>query len=133
MSFDRQAYMREYNQRPEARAKNAARSRRYMNSERGREAHKVARRVSNLLHTYGLTLDQYHALLEAQNEKCAICQAPLLTDDSGLPLRQPNVDHDHTIGHVRGLLCLTCNAGIGHLKDDVNIVRRAVAYLEKHS
>lgn len=41
-----------------------------------------------------------------------------------------SIDHCHKTGKVRGLLCKTCNTGIGHLKDDPNILRSAINYLE---
>ena len=57
----------------------------------------------------------------AQGGLCAICrQAPAV-----------HVDHDHATGTVRGLLCFPCNAAIGHLRDDPQIMRRAAAYLEE--
>jgi hypothetical protein len=42
-----------------------------------------------------------------------------------------HLDHDHATGVVRGMLCFPCNAAIGHLRDDPQVVRRAAAYLEK--
>ncbi|MFJ3248304.1 endonuclease VII domain-containing protein [Streptomyces sp. NPDC086782] len=81
---------------------------------------------------YGVTIDEYDAMLSAQDGVCAICKAP---DPTGKELA---VDHDHTCcpdaakscGEcVRGLLCWPCNVGIGHLRDDPKILTAAAAYL----
>lgn len=71
---------------------------------------------------YGITQEEYRAICDAQEYKCAICQ------------ETPSVlviDHDHSTGKVRGLLCRQCNSGIGMLKDDIVIVENAFRYLEK--
>lgn len=74
---------------------------------------------------YGITREQYFAMLETQQGKCAICG-----DKLGDDLR---VDHDHSTGAVRELLCNGCNAGVGFFKEDVRVLKEAVKYLEKHS
>lgn len=71
---------------------------------------------------YGMTVGQVHALLVEQGHKCPLCLAPLT--EATL-----HVDHDHTSGHVRGLLCHMCNVGIGLLKDDPAVLARAASYL----
>lgn len=78
-----------------------------------------------LLRKYGMTLEQRDALLANQEGKCAVCRT---TTPGG---KGWVVDHDHVTGKVRGILCLTCNTGIGHLKDDVNVLKAAVVYLER--
>lgn len=76
--------------------------------------------------TYGLTPAQFEAMLEAQNGKCAICgkEAP------NHHKKRLNVDHCHTVGTIRGLLCDACNRGLGLFKDDLDLLRKAIAYLE---
>jgi crotonobetainyl-CoA:carnitine CoA-transferase CaiB-like acyl-CoA transferase len=69
---------------------------------------------------YVITEEQYRALLEMQDERCAVCH------QSVQPLC---VDHDHTTGEVRGLLCAPCNFGLGHLQDDIDRLRAAIDYL----
>jgi hypothetical protein len=73
---------------------------------------------------YGLTPEEFLALYEKYDSKCAICRNEPTT------LRGLHVDHCHTTGKVRGLLCHGCNVGIGSLRDDVVLMRKAIAYLE---
>lgn len=77
---------------------------------------------------YGITIKQHDDMLEAQGGKCAICGCPPEQSTKGALA----VDHCHTTGKVRGLLCGNCNAGIGHLRDSLELIRAAGAYLEKH-
>ena len=84
-------------------------------------------RRSHLKTKYGMTPEAFDLLLEAQGGKCAICGGNDLKDERGF---RPHVDHCHKTGRVRGILCGRCNKGIGALRDDVDIVRRALAYLE---
>ena len=74
---------------------------------------------------YGITAADYAKMLKKQKGNCAICQN-LLT------LKKPPVDHCHKTGKVRAILCNSCNWGLGHFKDDVDLMKRATAYLRKH-
>lgn len=71
-------------------------------------------------------------MIALQGNKCAICGSEE-TDKRRGKLRALAVDHDHETGKVRGLLCGACNKGIGLLKDDAEILRKAAAYLDKHT
>lgn len=77
------------------------------------------------LRRYGLTPEQYDELAEAQGFVCALCFEACPTG------KQLAVDHDHASGRVRGLLCRTCNAGLGSLKDSPELLRRAADYLDR--
>ncbi len=79
------------------------------------------RKFRHLLNSYGLTLDSYYAMEEAQDFVCLICK-------SDGPL---HVDHNHATGKVRGLLCMSCNMGIGNLMDNVGYLTEAICYLAK--
>ncbi|MBE1597221.1 endonuclease VII domain-containing protein [Streptomyces stelliscabiei] len=72
---------------------------------------------------YGLALGEYDRMLEQQGGGCAICKQPCARE------RRLSVDHCHSTGRVRGLLCQNCNAAIGMLKEDVALFFRAVNYL----
>lgn len=78
-----------------------------------------------ILKTYGITAEQYASLLRYQGGKCFICQRA-----TG-KRRRLSVDHDHKTGRVRGLLCNPCNRDVlGHLRDSVAALERAVMYLK---
>jgi len=90
----------------------------------------------NFRKKFGITGEGYDRMLAEQNFVCAICQKPErhISKKTG-KARALHVDHDHHDPNlkVRGLLCSDCNTGIGHFKDDVEILRRAIAYLESHA
>ncbi len=78
-------------------------------------------RVKNsaLIRKYGITLKQYLEMKAKQKNRCAICNK----------VRSLNVDHHHDSNTVRGLLCGTCNRGIGSLQECTDILMAAVKYL----
>ncbi len=69
---------------------------------------------------YGLTRERYLQMVNDQAGCCAICDKPTT------PLC---VDHDHATGRVRGLICDSCNVGLGRFEDDVARLQRAASYL----
>lgn len=71
---------------------------------------------------FGITLEDYEALLRAQNGLCAICSKPC---NRG----RLSVDHDHLTGKVRGLLCRRCNVAIGMFSDNPEWIKKAEVYL----
>ena len=71
-----------------------------------------------------ITFDVFQRLLSEQSNGCAICRIPIG--------RSAHVDHDHTTGLVRGLLCSNCNQGLGHFKDSTLILEAAVQYVANH-
>lgn len=83
---------------------------------------------THLRNAYGITIEEYDKLVEAQEGLCAICGLPETVKNGRLA-----VDHDHKTGQIRGLLCFGCNTGIGKLQDDPALLRRAVQYLEESS
>ena len=91
----------------------------------GRELAEI-KMMRTALRQYGLTIDEYFAMLKKQSGGCAICGVP----ESGAG-RRLSVDHCHETGTVRGLLCSTCNFIIGSAKDDADLMRRAADYMER--
>jgi predicted nucleic acid-binding Zn ribbon protein len=75
---------------------------------------------------YGLTPEHYDEMMTTQGNACAICRS---TEWPGKHPGTPHVDHDHTTGEVRGLLCGPCNTGLGQFGDDPARLRAAIEYL----
>lgn len=80
---------------------------------------------ARLLKKYGLTEQQFTAMLKTQNFQCAICYADITGVGSTV------VDHSHLTGKTRGLLCVSCNLGLGKFKDSIDILKSALVYLEQ--
>ena len=77
--------------------------------------------VSHRRRLYGIDEEQYNNMILSQNNICAICNKP-----SNKTL---HIDHDHITGKVRGLLCSSCNTGIGLFKEDIDSLANAIKYL----
>lgn len=77
--------------------------------------------------TYGLGFDEYNATLEAQGGVCAICNAAPPNHRK----KRLSIDHCHTTGRVRGLLCDPCNRALGLLKDNPDLMLKAISYLAR--
>lgn len=90
-----------------------------------------ARRSRHVAHDnvlrYGITKAIWETQWEAQGKKCAICSA--ITNKGGKAFA---TDHDHSTGKFRGILCTSCNAGIGQLKDDPVLIQFALEYLLRY-
>ncbi len=87
---------------------------------------------SRLRCQWGMSIEEYNAMLANQNGACAICGNPSNQNThNGYPARLA-VDHSHETGVIRGLLCRTCNLGIGNFLDLPVLLEAAVAYLRAH-
>lgn len=88
---------------------------------------------ADLKRFYGVTLDWYKQTLEGQGFCCAICRKheSKNTQRNGKVLNL-SVDHCHSTGRVRGLLCNNCNRAIGLLDHSVDVLDSAIDYLKKH-
>ncbi len=87
-----------------------------------RGKNKMGVRKRNYKYLYGITVEQVEEMRKKQNGLCAICKVRLAT----------NIDHDHLTGQFRGILCGTCNRGLGIFYDNPTILASAIEYLEKH-
>ena len=90
-----------------------------------REYHRKNRRERKnywYKYAYGWTLRDIEALNTRQGGACAICEQ---TE------KRLVVDHCHTKGYVRGLLCGRCNTILGYMDDNPNLLRKAAQYLER--
>lgn len=83
----------------------------------------IQKRYQARLSRYGITKSQYESMLSKQNGLCAICGTkPAIA-----------VDHNHITGKIRGLLCVECNLGIGHFKENKHWLFKAIQYLNYHN
>ena len=98
------AYRREYRRRPER---------------------KAADRDGYLKRKYGMTLEDYERMFEAQGGVCAIC------GEARPEERTLHVDHDHATGVIRGLLCFRCNNALGDFREEYELFQRAADYLDR--
>ncbi len=114
---------------PEFAAKEKAAVKRWYESKyKGNPEYKAYKNTKRTMNRYGITVDIYAALLAKQHYGCAICSAQHV-DTKGKRL---HVDHDHGKGlkAIRGLLCASCNLGLGQFKDNPALLCSAAAYLE---
>lgn len=90
------------------------------------DKYKKVERNNRLKSEYGITVEDYDKLFKEQNECCAICSTP----QSELR-RRLSVDHCHVTNKIRGLLCDSCNNGLGRFKDSEEILLIAIKYLKR--
>ena len=106
-------------------ARNPERTAAYQAEYRSRPERKRAMRDLYYRRTYGITVDEVDAMLEAQGGGCAICGV------RPERLGSLHLDHDHATGHLRGILCVDCNHGLGKLRDDPELLAAAIEYLRR--
>lgn len=93
----------------------------------------------NCLRIYwpGLTgrecLKKYDEMFEKQNGVCAICNLPETIKHKSGTIYNLSVDHNHTTGKVRELLCANCNHSLGGLKENISFAENLINYLRKHN
>jgi len=84
-------------------------------------------RAGHLMRKYGMTVDQYDAMLEGQGGGCFICGRPPREDIS------LHVDHDHSTGKFRGILCFCCNNALADFQEDPELLKKAASYVSWHA
>lgn len=92
-----------------------------------RKIHPDKQKNLHLKRKYGITLKEYKEILLSQDNRCSICNRH--KDDFKIHLA---VDHNHTTGKVRGLLCSNCNNVLGHAHDNIDVLKKSIVYLKKH-
>ena len=90
-----------------------------------REHIKAYNRRAKMKQAYGITYEDFLALLERQGGVCAICATDAPRGKNW------HVDHCHDTNAVRGILCGPCNTGLGHFRDDPDRLRKAIDYLTR--
>lgn len=83
-------------------------------------------RGSRLAYRYGITIEDYDRMLVEQGNSCKLCGAHQST-----LRRRLAVDHCHSTGCVRGLLCDDCNIALGKMKDNIETLQNAIDYLKE--
>lgn len=111
------AYQRDYGRKLYAEGKTWA--------QNNPEKVKIKRRKRTLTQ-YGLTHEQWESMFASQGNCCAICKSST-TARFGWA-----TDHNHSTGKVRGILCSSCNTGIGQMQDDSELLRLAANYIDKY-
>jgi len=91
------------------------------------DRHKLHGRKNHLQRKYGLTLDQFAEMLRACDNRCQCCKTPF----SEILNEQPRVDHCHSTGMVRGILCHRCNRLLGDAEDNPSMLQECARYLER--
>lgn len=82
---------------------------------------------------YGITAADYARMYSKQDGKCAICHQLETSLDKNGNVRILAVDHCHSTGAVRELLCYSCNSMLGQARDKIDVLLAGAAYLERHS
>lgn len=90
---------------------------------------------TNLKRDFNITISEYEDMVLEQDGKCAICNSLETTKSSKDPSKTKRlaVDHCHSSLKVRGLLCSNCNTALGKFKDNIEFLKNAISYLEKHN
>lgn len=93
-----------------------------------RRKQKERTKNNHLIKRYGITIEQYDSMLKKQNNKCYICE----TYVENTKKNRLHVDHDHTTGKVRKLLCMSCNSSLGLIKESEFILKKMIEYINEH-
>lgn len=81
-----------------------------------------------LKYKYGITLAEYHKTIKDQNNQCPLCD--IIFDSAPTRNTKPVVDHNHSTGKVRAIICHPCNVSIGLIKENTETLNRMIKYLE---
>lgn len=98
--------------------------------ERNKDKVLARQRERHLKINYSLSKDEYDSLVKEQNGCCAICGKPEHRKLKTGEIKPLSVDHCHTTGEVRKLLCNDCNALLGFCKEDISILEKSIEYLK---
>lgn len=95
-------------------------------AQQNRERDRERRRNYMYKRAFGITIEDYDRMLTEQRGGCAICGAK----EGGTRSGRFCIDHNHSTGKVRGLLCQGCNTAIGLMRDEPGLLRGAAYYVE---
>lgn len=122
MSDDRKKYQQDYYEANKAALLEKQRARGRKNYAANKPAYRE-RQKRTRLKRYGISAEQKAALLTLQEHQCPICERFLAE------LTVPSIDHCHTTGSVRGILCRRCNSALGLFEESPATLERAIEYL----
>jgi hypothetical protein len=130
---ERKAYMKEYHvkwyeKNKEKRQKQIAE----YEKTKPKEWRQAIGRKSNLKLRYNITPQEYETKLASQDYCCAICGKDAFDNIRRGKIEPLCIDHCHTTGNLRDLLCFQCNSALGHFKDNIETLQKAVQYLLDH-
>lgn len=89
---------------------------------------------AHIKHEFGITPEIFEFMWESQSGKCKICDRGLIKPLTTKKCEETKatIDHDHTTGKVRALLCNPCNVSLGLMKESPKFLRKAAEYLESY-
>lgn len=108
----------------ETNEKNQLKRKEFYNSPEGI----LCSRKAHLKNTYGISLEEYEDMLKQQNYGCQICGKTEMNYKNKVLC----VDHNHTTGQIRGLLCGLCNSGLGKFLENKQLLLNTIKYIEKY-
>lgn len=97
--------------------------------QREKPINKEKQYIYYIKNKYGITEIEYKKMLEQTNHCCEICGSKEV--DNPENKEKLCIDHCHSTGKIRGLLCRNCNSAIGLFKDNIDVIKNSVKYLEK--
>lgn len=104
------------------------------NSRNWKKNNKLKRAIYQIKLKYNISWDEFMYLIEQQKYQCSICKLDLVLPGGIMNANNTaHVDHDHSTGKVRGLLCKNCNRALGFFKDNIDILESAASYLKENS
>ena len=94
--------------------------------EENKEQDALVMLKARLKRKYNISIEEYETLIESQNNSCKVCGTHAKNNLKG----KLYIDHCHTTGKVRGLLCMKCNSALGLLNDDKELIQNLLDYLK---
>lgn len=102
-------------------------------SNKHNNARYLIKKNKHYLKKYGISYTEFKNKSREQNDLCAICNEPQKIINKKHNLNDLYIDHCHKTGKMRGLICSTCNLGIGQFNDSYDLFIRVARYLKKYS
>lgn len=89
-------------------------------------SHPEGHKANSLKYAYGATLEEYYKLMHRAKNKCEVCGKR----SGRLRQQKLNLDHNHATKKLRGILCGSCNRGLGYFKDSIVLLQKMIKYLK---